>query len=128
MARSIRAFAFLVPVVVSAVVVYLLDQRFRPTGLALRILWIAFLVALAVGISRVLVSVTQRLLPVAMLYRMSLVFPDNEATASLTRPGTTYVHQGIGAGDFVTIDGGNLEFVALVRGRDVDQIRVITAC
>ena len=77
LARSIRAFAFLTPVVVSAVAVYILDQRFRPAGFVLRILWIALLVAFAIGISRVLVSGTQRLLPVAMLYRMSLVFPDN---------------------------------------------------
>lgn len=51
-----------------------------------------------------------------------------EATTSLNRPGTRYVPRGIGQTDSFTIDGGNLAFDSLIRGDDVDQIRVITAC
>jgi HD-GYP domain-containing protein (c-di-GMP phosphodiesterase class II) len=83
LAFAIRATAFGLPILAAVVVVYLLDQRFRPDGIAPRVGWFILMVAVSMVISRTLVRFTRRAAPVAALYRMSLVFPD-EAPSRFT--------------------------------------------
>lgn len=77
LAFAIRAVAFLAPLLAAFVVVRLLaGVLFRPDGWAGFLVWVAQATAIGSVISIVVDRGTRRLLPLATLFGMSLVFPD----------------------------------------------------
>ncbi|MEZ5343597.1 MAG: HD domain-containing phosphohydrolase [Acidimicrobiales bacterium] len=77
LALAIRAFAFLLPLISAWFVVHLLSGTFyRPDGVRGLLLWIAQAAVVGFIVSKTVERLARRLLPLAALFSMSLVFPD----------------------------------------------------
>ena len=76
-ALSIRAFAFVAPLVAAFVAVRVVaDMLYRPPGVLGLIIWVAQAALIGAAVSKVADMQTRQLLPLATLFGVSLVFPD----------------------------------------------------
>ena len=76
-AWTIKFVAWLTPIAVSAIACYFIAQAFpRPANLLPTIVWFVGLSVVATGILFAVDKLARRLLPLAALFNLSLIFPD----------------------------------------------------
>ena len=92
LANAIRVVLWVLPLAGSLLFGFWASQKFPPERLGInRWLWWLGLTALATALVRLLEQLTRRLTPLALLYRLSLIFPDEAPNRFSTalRSGTT---------------------------------------
>ena len=93
-AKLLRFLVWLVPIVVSVVTTHFISKSFpRPPGLVPAVAWFVGLCVIATVILLAVDRVARRLLPLAALLQLSLVFPDNAPSRFKAALRTQTVHQ-----------------------------------
>ena len=93
-ALGIKALVFIAPIALSALATHLVAQVVpRPPGLLPTILWWLALSVFATGVLFVADRLARKLLPLAALLQLSLVFPDQAPSRFRTAMRTQTVHQ-----------------------------------
>ena len=131
-ARAIRVLIFLLPVAISIVASIWASRRFPPEAVGLdglRLLWWLGLAIASTLLVRLLERITAKLTPLAMLFRLSLIFPDQAPSRfsvalktgsprSLKRKLSEIQQNGQAFNDEETYSEQMLELVAVLANHD----------